>query len=366
MAMDTSSDTGLDVQGRTFNIAPRYADPHILGEGAYGMVVSALDTQTNIRVAIKKVTPLTHQTFCQRTLREILLLSQLKHDNIVALLNVLVGDEQPLKEVYLVLNLMETDLHKLLKSLHRRGECLSESHTCFFLYQMFLGVKYIHSANVMHRDLKPGNMLINVSNCDLRICDFGLSRVYDPEYRQSGELTEYVATRWYRAPEVMVQQRAYSKAMDIWSLGCILAEMLGNRPIFPGKNYLDQINKILDVIGSPSEAALAEIPNERSRRYLMALPQRERKPFKQMYPHAEENVLDLLTQLLEFSPSIRPTADMALEHPYFADYHDPQDEPVAPEPLTMECDPETLPVEELRVRIFEAGRGFVEPTLVED
>ena len=180
------------------------------------------------------------------------------------------------------------------------------------------------------RDLKPGNMLINVSNCDLRICDFGLARVYDPEYTKKGQLTECmyiiacsfrcvrpcecvgvrgrvwacvccystsrdfdclcvcfsvsphqplqdVATRWYRAPEVMVRQRAYTKAMDIWSIGCIFAEMLNNRPLFPGKNYLDQISKILDVIGSPDEAALAEIPNERSRNYLMALDKRQGK-----------------------------------------------------------------------------------------
>ncbi|EGD80437.1 CMGC/MAPK/ERK1 protein kinase [Salpingoeca rosetta] len=332
MSMDTATDAAqpavapLDVQGRSFNITPRYQEGQLVGEGAYGMVISALDTKTGQRVAVKKVTPLTHQTFCQRTLREIILLSRLKHDNIVNLMNVIAGDEQPLSEVYLVLNLMETDLHKLLKSLNRRGECLSPSHTCFFLYQMFLGIKYIHSANVIHRDLKPGNMLINVSNCDLRICDFGLARVYDPTFTQKGELTEYVATRWYRAPEVMVRQRAYSKAMDIWSLGCILAEMLSNRAIFPGKNYLDQINKILDIIGSPDDESLREIPNERSRGYLMALPQRDRKDFTELYPQQPPHVLDLLQKLLEFSPSRRPTAEAALDHPYFEDYHDPADE----------------------------------------
>lgn len=119
--------------------------------GAYGFVVSALDTCTGNRVAIKQVKPLNHQTFCQRTLREIIILSQLKHDNIVRLLDIIVSDEKPLSEVYLVLNLMETDLHKLLKNLRHQKEYLTESHTCFFLYQMFLGIKFIHSANVLHR-----------------------------------------------------------------------------------------------------------------------------------------------------------------------------------------------------------------------
>ena len=117
------------------------------------MVISAKDGKTGSKVAVKKVTPLTNQTFCQRTLREIILLSRIKHDNIVILQNVIAGDEDPLAEVYLVLNLMETDLHKLLKSLHRRSEFLSPSHTCFFLYQMFLGIKYIHSANIIHRQV---------------------------------------------------------------------------------------------------------------------------------------------------------------------------------------------------------------------
>lgn len=151
------------------------------------------------------------------------------------------------------------------------------------------GLKYIHSANVLHRDLKPSNLLLNTT-CDLKvnkytyiplfchycvflsllnftiylqICDFGLARVADPEHDHTGFLTEYVATRWYRAPEIMLNSKGYTKSIDIWSVGCILAEMLSNRPIFPGKHYLDQLNHILGVLGSPSKEDLECIINEK-------------------------------------------------------------------------------------------------------
>lgn len=153
-----------------------------------------------------------------------------------------------MKDVYIVQCLMETDLYKLLKT-----QKLSNDHVCYFLYQILRGLKYIHSANVLHRDLKPSNLLLNTT-CDLKICDFGLARVADPVQDHTGLLTEYVATRWYRAPEIMLNSKGYTKSsmcmnvfafhsyscfpflVDIWSVGCILAEMISNRPLFPGKH----------------------------------------------------------------------------------------------------------------------------------
>eukprot|EP00055_Hartaetosiga_balthica_P016329 m.102742 g.102742 ORF g.102742 m.102742 type:complete len:377 (-) comp9085_c0_seq1:6573-7703(-) len=348
------------ISGRPFQIGPRYLDGVFIGEGAYGMVISAVDSLVpgGERVAIKKVTPLQHETFCQRTLRELLILKRLKHENIINLINVIVPQERPLNEIYLVLNIMETDLHKLLKSLRRREEYLGEQHRCFFMYQIMLALKFIHSANVLHRDLKPANILINTSNCDLRICDFGLARVRDPSVDHSGRLTEYVATRWYRAPEVMVQQRSYGIAMDMWSVGCIFAEMFNNRPLFPGKNYVEQLNKILDILGSPSKQDLNEIPNERSRRYVAALPPREAKPFPVLYPNATETGINLLHHLLTFSPTQRISATDSLAHAYFEDYHDPEDEPVAPLPFTFDCEIDALPVDELQERIILASEDF--------
>ena len=120
------------------------------------------------------------------------------------------------QDLYLVQTLMECDLYKLLKS-----QKLSDDHICYFTYQILRGVKYIHSSNVLHRDLKPPNLLLN-SNCDLRICDFGLARIADPEYDHTGALTEYVATRWYRAPEVMLNAKVDIKIFAIYIPSCIL------------------------------------------------------------------------------------------------------------------------------------------------
>lgn len=348
-----------NVSGRVLHIGPRYCEPVFIGEGAYGMVVAASDTTESDsdqkRVAIKKVSPLTHPTFCQRTLREIQILKQLRHENIICLRDAFVVNQvENMNELYLVLDLMETDLHRLLKSMRSRGEVLSTTHTCFFLYQLLLAVKYIHSANVLHRDLKPANLLINLSNCDLKVCDFGLARVVDEHIDHNGILTEYVATRWYRAPEVMVSAKRYTRALDMWSVGCILAEMLGNKPLFPGKNYVDQLNRILEIVGSPDQADLEAIPNDKSRRYIASLPHRDPTPFQSLYPEADELAIELLCQMLEFNPSKRVTAMQALEHGFFEEYHDPADEPVAERPFTFEAEIASETVDKLRQMIFES------------
>ncbi|VDO09407.1 unnamed protein product [Rodentolepis nana] len=221
------------IKGQMFDIGSRFSELSYIGEGAYGLVISAFDHRRNERVAIKRITPFEHQTYCQRTYREIRILSRLDHENIIPLYDVFITSTfDEMKEVYIVEKYMETDLYKLLKV-----QQLSREHTCYFLYQMLRGLKYIHSANVLHRDLKPSNILLN-RMCDLRICDFGLARIADPQCNQAGLLTEYVATRWYRAPEIMLTSKVYNKAIDLWSIGCILAEMFSNRVLFPGKHCI--------------------------------------------------------------------------------------------------------------------------------
>ncbi|XP_076266271.1 mitogen-activated protein kinase rl isoform X2 [Rhynchophorus ferrugineus] len=257
-----------------------------------------------------------------------------------------------MKDVYIVQCLMETDLYKLLKT-----QRLSNDHICYFLYQILRGLKYIHSANVLHRDLKPSNLLLN-TNCDLKICDFGLARVADPDHDHTGFLTEYVATRWYRAPEIMLNSKGYTKSIDIWSVGCILAEMLVNRPIFPGKHYLDQLNHILGVLGSPSQEDLNCIINEKARSYLQSLPYKPKVPWAKLYPHADARALDLLDKMLTFNPHKRIDVEEALAHPYLEQYYEPTDEPTAEQPFRFDTELDDLPKDQLKELIFKETLFF--------
>nr|WPC85274.1 extracellular regulated protein kinase [Mytilus coruscus] len=268
-----------------------------------------------------------------------------------------------MKDVYIVQCLMETDMYKLLKT-----QQLSNDHVCYFLYQILRGLKYIHSANVLHRDLKPSNLLLNTT-CDLKICDFGLARVADPDHDHTGFLTEYVATRWYRAPEIMLNSKGYTKSIDVWSVGCILGEMLSNRPLFPGKHYLDQLNHILGILGSPSQEDLDCIINEKARGYIQSLPYKPKVSWSRLYPRADPKGVDSSNETNQViipanilkcpwgftckMTCTRITVEQSLEHPYLEQYYDPADEPVAEEPFTFEMELDDLPKERLKELIFQ-------------
>jgi mitogen-activated protein kinase 1/3 len=222
---------------------------------------------------------------------------------------------------------METDMHRVI-----RTQDLSDDHAQYFIYQTLRALKALHSADVIHRDLKPSNLLLN-ANCDLKVCDFGLARsvkTAEPSGTETGFMTEYVATRWYRAPEIMLTFKQYTKAIDVWSVGCILAEMLSGKPLFPGRDYHHQLTLILDVLGTPTLDEFYAITTRRSRDYIRALPFRKRKPFSQLFPNANPLAVDFLTRTLTFDPKKRITVEEALAHPYLEAYHDPDDEPVAP------------------------------------
>ncbi|XP_044315311.1 mitogen-activated protein kinase ERK-A isoform X1 [Drosophila rhopaloa] len=355
VSIEVSPSNAEVIRGQIFEVGPRYTNLAYIGEGAYGMVVSAEDTITSQRVAIKKISPFEHQTYCQRTLREITILTRFKHENIIDIRDILRVDSiDQMRDVYIVQCLMETDLYKLLKT-----QRLSNDHICYFLYQILRGLKYIHSANVLHRDLKPSNLLLN-KTCDLKICDFGLARIADPEHDHTGFLTEYVATRWYRAPEIMLNSKGYTKSIDIWSVGCILAEMLSNRPIFPGKHYLDQLNHILGVLGSPSREDLECIINEKARNYLESLPFKPNVPWSRLFPNADPLALDLLGKMLTFNPHKRIPVEEALAHPYLEQYYDPGDEPVAEVPFRINMENDDISRDALKSLIFDETLKFTE------
>ena len=231
----------------TFTVDTKYSFNRVVGSGAYGVVISANDTVLNTRVAIKMVPKAFQDEIdAKRILREIKLLKHLKHENIVGIVDMMppmMRYVDDFKDVYIVSELMETDLYRIIYS----KQSLSLDHVQYFIYQVLRALKYIHSANVLHRDLKPSNLLVN-SNCDLKVCDFGLARgVLDSDQmrdtsKQQVMLTEYVVTRWYRAPEIMLACHEYDKPVDVWSTGCILAELLARKPYFPGEDYIDQVS----------------------------------------------------------------------------------------------------------------------------
>ena len=201
-----------------------------------------------------------------------------------------------------------------------------------FTYQLLRGLKYIHSAHVLHRDLKPNNILVN-RDCDLAICDFGLARMAN-ESDADKDMTQYVVTRWYRAPELIMLAKDYTAAIDIWSAGCIMAELLSRRPLFPGADYVKQLEYIINYLGTPSKEDLeATSGNERASKYAASLGNGKCNNIPTYFAHCNPHAVDLLMKMLTFNPKTRISAADALDHPYLADVRDRDNEPVAPSPL---------------------------------
>lgn len=236
-------------------------------------------------------------------------------------------------DIYIVTDLMETDLHRVIYS----KQVLNEEHHQYFSYQILRGLKYLHSANVVHRDLKPSNILVN-KNRDLKICDFGLARGFGIE-EDDPTLTDYVVTRWYRAPEVVLLASEYTKSIDVWSVGCILCELIGRKPIFTGKDHLDQIKKILTIIGTPSEADMDWLPAKSpARTFIKKIPPCPKQPWSVVYPKASKSAIDAIEAMLTFSPVIRKVVADCLVLDYFSQLHMPDDEPVADKPVDWAFD----------------------------
>lgn len=320
------------ILGSTFFLDRRYTIIDTIGSGAYGVVVSARDMATGEQVAIKKIEKaFEHATFTKRTLRELKILRLLNHENIIRIKSIqLPRSSEDLEEIYVISELMETDLSSIIKS----PQPLSDEHCQFFLYQILRGLKYMHTACILHRDLKPRNLLVN-SNCDLKICDFGLARPNVPELRvKSTQMTDYVATRWYRAPEVLLAYKKYSTAMDMWSVGCIFSELLLRKPLLPGTDASQQIDLIFSLLGTPSEDEISLIPNLKSREKVLKMPKKQPKSFEMIFRDCNPQATDLVKNLLIFNPDKRFTVEQALSHPYLAALHFTEDEPSC-QPINM-------------------------------
>uniref|UniRef100_A0AAX7UE09 mitogen-activated protein kinase n=1 Tax=Astatotilapia calliptera TaxID=8154 RepID=A0AAX7UE09_ASTCA len=315
-----------------WEVPERYQNLSPVGSGAYGSVCSAFDVKTNLKVAVKKLSrPFQSIIHAKRTYRELRLLKHMKHENVIGLLDVFspATSLEEFNDVYLVTHLMGADLNNIVKC-----QKLTDDHVQFLIYQILRGLK-------VSEDLKPSNLAVN-EDCELKILDFGLARHTDDE------MTGYVATRWYRAPEIMLNWMHYNMTVDIWSVGCIMAELLTGRTLFPGTD----LHFFVSVFSQ-------------ARNYINSLPQMPKRNFADVFIGANPLAVDLLEKMLVLDTDKRITASEALAHPYFAQYHDPDDEPEA-EPYDQSFESRELEIEEWKALTYDEVISFVPPSFDED
>ena len=213
-------------------------------------------------------------------------------------------DTEDFHTLYIVTQLFECDLERIISS----NQKLTDQHAQYFTYQLLRGLKYIHSTDVIHRDLKPSNILVN-SNCDLAICDFGLARGI--KTNAPNDLTEYVVTRWYRAPEILCESSQYGPGADLWSVGCILGEIINRKPILKGSSTREQVELIFNRLGVPTDEELIANSSKAVHEAVRRMNIRNPVPFKDLFPTASSLALDLLSKLLVFDPRKRLKIDVS-------------------------------------------------------
>jgi mitogen-activated protein kinase 1/3 len=351
------------VHGANFEV-PSFIDiVKSVGYGAYGLVCAAIDVRTNKKVAVKK----NKQVFRdvgdgKRILREVKLLKMFRHENVLSLCTFYVGSGA-FDDVYLVTELFDTDLATVIRS----KQPVSEDHGKYFIYQVLRGLKYVHSASVVHRDLKPQNILVNL-NCDLKLCDFGLARGLSR--LDAIEMTDYVVTRWYRPPELIMLNKHYDTSVDVWSTGCIFAELLNRKPLFPGSNYLSQLQHIVGIVGIPDGIlSSSSFQNKDAVEFLLnlKLQKKDDNSLQSAIPNSTDPLTaDFLGCMLQFDPKKRLSAADLMRHPYLSKLHDPNDEPVSDSQFDWEFDAvETLNRDDLRRLFVAESKEFPEHLAVE-
>jgi len=412
-----------------WEIGDDYEIIKIIGKGSYGDVAEAIHKASKRKVAIKRIYRVFEDLVdCKRIVREIAILRRMKHPNVVGLFDIV--EPKDLKEfdtLYLVMEYCQSDAKKLVKS----ATHLQLAHIQLLMYNIMCGLKYIHSAEVIHRDMKPANILLN-EDCSVRICDFGLARsvagvettfktlipptgekdskdhpakpsapapapapakpvekpaekledakkkeihkqlvrTKDLRKNMKRELTGHVVTRWYRAPELILLEKDYGAAIDIWSAGCIFAELLSmmkehaptyldRKPLFPGSSCFplspdhkaekkhgfphsstDQLNVIFDIIGTPNEEEKSFVTDAKALEYLKTFNTRPRVDFAEMYPAAGKDAIDLINKMLLFNPYFRISTDEALAHPFFESIRDKTKEITSKEPIILSFEKE--------------------------
>ena len=337
-------------------IPTRYKPGEIIGSGAYGIILSAIDTKNNNQpVAIKKLKSISDIIDLRRIAREILIMKYCQHENIIPLFDVIIHLNQnpslnKIADVYLVMEKMDSDLQKIIASKQE----LSDEHYQFILYQILRALYFLHSANIIHRDFKPSNVLIN-EDCTIKLCDFGMSRGVQEE---NILLTEYVVTRYYRAPEVMLSSHHYSKKIDVWSVGCTFAELLSKRFLFPGENYIEQIKLILDVLGTQSIDDLKFISNTSAKNFVMQFKGKPKKDWNKILKTDNPYAVDLVDKMLSFNPEKRYSIEQCLNHPYLKNMREGIEDPIFNGKINLDFDDKNITLSELFVYLVKEINSY--------
>lgn len=302
-------------------MAHRYEVGKVLGEGTFGIVLSAIQIDTKRLVAIKQFKPGKFKDGVNFTaLREMKLQAEIRHVNVTELLDVYMVDHT----VHLVFEYLPLNLEDVIKC---KEIVLSQSHVKSYLKMVLQGILECHNHWIVHRDLKPENLLCG-PNGNIKIADFGLARIFGSPNRN---MTALVCTIWYRPPELLFGAREYAQAVDMWGIGCILAELLLRVPIFAGNNEIDQLGKIFHVLGTPTDATwpgVSSLPN------FIEFTPNDPMDLHLLFSAASEDAIDLLQKCFTFDPKYRITAAQALAHPYFSNEPFPTSPHDLPRPNT--------------------------------
>ncbi|KAG8183687.1 hypothetical protein JTE90_028050 [Oedothorax gibbosus] len=347
----------VEVGDTKFTILKRYQNLKPIGSGAQGIVCAAYDTVSRQNVAIKKLSrPFQNVTHAKRAYREFKLMKLVNHKNIIGLLNAFTPQKtlEDFQDVYLVMELMDANLCQVIQM------DLDHERMSYLLYQMLCGIKHLHSAGIIHRDLKPSNIVVK-SDCTLKILDFGLARTAGTTFM----MTPYVVTRYYRAPEVILGM-GYKDNVDIWSVGCIMGEMIRGGVLFPGTDHIDQWNKIIEQLGTPSQEFMKRL-QPTVRNYVENRPKYTGYAFEKLFPDvlfpadsSEHSRLkasqarDLLCKMLVIDPEKRISVENALLHPYINVWYDEAEvNAPAPAPYDHSVDEREHTVQQWKELIYQ-------------